>query len=314
MKYTFNENKWTWFEIDESEDIDFKQLTEKYHTCNDWLDSIEKNEDINTLNMNTQDPGKEVMWGSIIYFQDVEEKGKKDIFHYYLTRDFFITDRLNLSLLDEADQKKMKAKMEQCETPIEGFLTLIGEIVTHILQKIDCFESRLRDLLWNIKEKNNTDLLDQIVQTRHELLIWKNLTTPALEVRMGVIEAFGEEVREAYYYKQTFHRVERARSLINEYQEEISGLVELENIVSSHRGNEIMKTLTVITTLFTPATVWGAIWGMNFKVMPELEWKLGYLLSWGLIIASSVGVYIYLKKKGWMGDILRVQKKNSFFK
>jgi Mg2+ and Co2+ transporter CorA len=59
---------------------------------------------------------------------------------------------------------------------------------------------------------------------------------------------------------------------------------------------------------------WGALWGMNFKFMPELEWKYGYLMSLILIIVSMIAIYLYLKMKGWMGDLLKSKKKGAFFK
>jgi Mg2+ and Co2+ transporter CorA len=58
----------------------------------------------------------------------------------------------------------------------------------------------------------------------------------------------------------------------------------------------------------------GALWGMNFTNMPELEWRFGYIFSIVLIIISTVLLYGYLKVKGWTGDLLKGRKKGSFFK
>ncbi|WP_281175132.1 CorA family divalent cation transporter, partial [Domibacillus robiginosus] len=111
---------------------------------------------------------------------------------------------------------------------------------------------------------------------------------------MALQEAFGEEITEGKQYKLAKNRLERAMFLVRAYEEEINSLLDFESLVSAHRGNEIVKTLTVITTLFTPVMALGAIWGMNFKHMPELEWKLGYLFAGGLIIISTLAIYFYL--------------------
>jgi Mg2+ and Co2+ transporter CorA len=137
---------------------------------------------------------------------------------------------------------------------------------------------------------------------------------PVKEIRLGVEEAFGEEVTKGAEFKRTCKRIERGYTLVREYQQEIDDLVNFEEMVSMHRGNEIVKTLTVITTLMTPIASWGALWGMNFKYMPELDWRIGYPLSLLVIVATTAALYIMLVKKGWMGDILRGRKKNSFFK
>ena len=91
-------------------------------------------------------------------------------------------------------------------------------------------------------------------------------------------------------------------------------MINLEEVISSHRGNEIMKTLTVLTTIFTPIMALGALWGMNFKHMPELNWQYGYLIAMLLIIISTLLLYRYLKKKGWTGDLLKGKKQGSFLK
>ncbi|HSU79619.1 MAG TPA: CorA family divalent cation transporter, partial [Candidatus Angelobacter sp.] len=77
---------------------------------------------------------------------------------------------------------------------------------------------------------------------------------------------------------------------------------------------EIMKTLTVLTTIFTPVMAFGSLWGMNFKHIPGLEWRYGFIFSIVVIILSSALLYYYLKNKGWTGDLLKGKKKGSFFK
>ncbi|OMP66908.1 magnesium transporter CorA family protein [Domibacillus epiphyticus] len=313
MEHTFHSSQWKWKEFDIHADSQAKELAEKHITCKRWVKDVKTNH-TNSLDMYTGTPGGEIIWGSIVYKQDLDEKDNSCVFHFYLTRNELITANLDLKELEHADGKEMRGKMHFSETSIEGFLVLLGEIMAHFLKEIDKFEVRLRDLLWDIRERNNTKILDKTANTDHELLNWKNLIIPMKEIHMAVEEAFGDEVLEGPEYKRTKRRISRASELIREYEEEINALLDLENVVSSHRGNEIMKTLTVITTLFTPVMALGAIWGMNFNHMPELEWKFGYLFSGLLIAACTFFLYIFLKKKGWMGDILAVRTKKSFFK
>jgi len=53
---------------------------------------------------------------------------------------------------------------------------------------------------------------------------------------------------------------------------------------------------------------------MNFKNMPELSWRYGYIAALGLIVVNTILLYIYLYRKGWTGDILKGNKKKSLFK
>lgn len=311
LEYTFNQEKWKWFDYNKGDEEKVKKLVASSSHSGEWFGNLlEQNE--NLLNLNIETRGKEYFWGSLIYQQNIEEKGEKNIFQFYISRNFFITINFDFSFLD-ANSFGVQKRMDQAENAIEGFFILLGEILSTYLQKIDGYEERLNNLLWEMKEQNNLKILEKIYENRHELLIWKNLVVPIVEIKLIAEEAYGTDLQENREFKRVETRVSRIRMLLSEYQQAIDTMINLEEVVSTHRGNEIMKTLTVMTILFTPVTAWGALWGMNFKVMPELEWKLGYAFAVTLIIASTTALYYYLKIKGWMGDILNVKKKNRFF-
>ncbi|MBR6915095.1 MAG: magnesium transporter CorA, partial [Clostridia bacterium] len=64
--------------------------------------------------------------------------------------------------------------------------------------------------------------------------------------------------------------------------------------------NKIMTLLTVITTIFMPLTLLTGWYGMNFKYMPELGWRIGYPAVFALSISVAVFCLIFFKKKKWM--------------
>jgi magnesium transporter len=303
--------KWKWYELDFTNEERVRDITSKYDQCSDWIKDAKDNK-TNMLQIDSTEPGKESMWGSLVYFQDVEQRQKNLVFHFYLTREFLITGNFKVSMLDKINQATWKKKMDTAETPIDAFMLIIGEIMYHFLLEIDEFEARLNHLLWEIKENNKKKILDNITVSKHEILIWKHLIIPMKEAQIGTEETFGDEVQKGPQFIRTCRRINRIQMLLQEYDHQIEGMVNIENLVANHRGNEIIKTLTVLTTLFTPVMAWGAIWGMNFTHMPELKWSYGYLMSILVIVFSSIVLYLYLKKKGWMGDILKVQKKKSF--
>jgi magnesium transporter len=312
MRHTFNEGKWNWHDFQAGQASELNEITTKYPTCNNWYNNIKDNQ-ANFLQLNTQTRGEEYIWGSLIYRQDIEEKHEKNIFHFYISKEFFITIDFDFSVLN-CNSESVQSQMEQAENGVEGFFILLGEILLNYLKRIDEYEEQLHDLLWKMKEQNNLELLERVYENRHELLIWRNLLIPITELKYIAEEAYGNDINKLSEFSRVATRIERIQMLLNAYQQEIDTMINLEEVVSTHRGNEIMKTLTVMTVLFTPVMAWGALWGMNFKVMPELEWKLGYAMAAALILVSTVGLYIYLRMKGWMGDILKGRKKNSFFK
>jgi magnesium transporter len=64
--------------------------------------------------------------------------------------------------------------------------------------------------------------------------------------------------------------------------------------------NRIIKIFTVATVAFMPPTLIASIYGMNFKIMPELNWEYGYLAAIVLMVLSSLGTLVYFKKKRWL--------------
>lgn len=71
------------------------------------------------------------------------------------------------------------------------------------------------------------------------------------------------------------------------------GLINLEQ-------NQIIKIFSVAAVVFLPPTLVASIYGMNFDLMPELQWRLGYPLAIGLMILSAVMPFLYFKRRGWL--------------
>lgn len=67
------------------------------------------------------------------------------------------------------------------------------------------------------------------------------------------------------------------------------------------RIGEVTKVLTVIATIFIPMTFLASVYGMNFRVMPELEWRWGYPMVLGAMAAVAVGTLTFFWRRGWIG-------------
>ncbi|WP_082036077.1 magnesium transporter CorA family protein [Bacillus sp. B-jedd] len=315
MNHIFKNGAWEWHEFlpGEEEGLNKLALEKASYNISGW---IKKSAEMNTnsIVIDTFYKGAEWIAGSLVFKQDLSEKEDNHVFHFFLAEKFMVTSGLDFSVLGERDYNLMRVQMGNCDNALEGFSVLLGEITTSSLIEIDPFEVRLNDLFWKVKKENSIGILEEVYQCRHELLVLKHLMIPLKEIKIAMEEAFAEKASGKAEYKRTCLKIERGFNVINEYQAEIDTLIKLEEVVSSHRGNEIMKTLTVLTTLFTPITALGALWGMNFRNMPELEWKYGYVFALALTAISTLVLYIVLRKKGWSGDILRGKKRNSFFK
>lgn len=95
---------------------------------------------------------------------------------------------------------------------------------------------------------------------------------------------------------------DRLRTTIEELEilnESISSLMDLYFNNNNLKMNDIIKRLTIISTIFIPLTFMVGVWGMNFKFMPELDWEFGYFFSWGTLVLIALIAIIFLRRKGW---------------
>jgi len=86
----------------------------------------------------------------------------------------------------------------------------------------------------------------------------------------------------------------------DELHENVSNLLNLHLSLASHRTNEVMGVLTIVSMLFLPLTFIVGLYGMNFQYMPELEYRYGYFWVIGVMILLAAGFYVFFRRKGWL--------------
>src|SRR5690606_24328013 len=127
---------------------------------------------------------------------------------------------------------------------------------------------RLRELEQSMRYRNRSDLLNMIVARRYELLHWSHHYIAVKELEGSLKEAFMDKLLDSDGYHKLAYRLERVSAVLEHYAGEIDTLIAMDEAITTFRGNDIMKTLTICTVLFMPATVVGALWGMNLTPLP----------------------------------------------
>lgn len=88
--------------------------------------------------------------------------------------------------------------------------------------------------------------------------------------------------------------------MLETYRELAANLMDIYLSSLGNRTNEIMRVLTVISTIFIPLTFIVGIYGMNFEYMPELKWRFGYFLCWGIMLTIAGGLVFFFWRRGWL--------------
>jgi len=102
------------------------------------------------------------------------------------------------------------------------------------------------------------------------------------------------------YLRDVYDHTIQVIDTVESFRDMVSGMLDIYLSSISNRMNAVMKVLTIIATIFIPLTFVAGIYGMNFKYMPELEWKWGYLGVWILMIIIGICMMIYFRRKKWL--------------
>jgi magnesium transporter len=168
-----------------------------------------------------------------------------------------------------------------------------------ILERIG---DRIEDLEEELIDEPGPETMHSIHNLKREMLLFHKSVWPLREVlsklEKGESDMFSEST-ELYLrdvYEHTIHVIDT----IDTFRDMLSGMLDLYISSISNKMNEVMKVLTIIATIFIPLTFIAGVYGMNFRYMPELEWRYGYPMILLVMLIIGLGMMIYTKKKGWL--------------
>jgi magnesium transporter len=101
------------------------------------------------------------------------------------------------------------------------------------------------------------------------------------------------------YFRDIYDHSIHAIDTIETLRDMLSGMLDIYLSSVSNRLNQVMKVLTIISTIFIPLTFIAGVYGMNFKNIPEIGWAYGYPFSILLMILVTLAMLYYFKKKKW---------------
>jgi magnesium transporter len=135
-------------------------------------------------------------------------------------------------------------------------------------------------------------------------LIEEELLTDPTSITSAKLHALKRDLitmrRSVWPLRDVYDHTVQVIDSIETYRDVLSGMFDIFLSSISYRTNAVMKVLTIIATIFIPLTFIVGLYGMNFKFMPELDWRWGYAAVWGLIITSSVFMIVLFKRKKWL--------------
>lgn len=184
-----------------------------------------------------------------------------------------------------------------------GFLlqAIMGTLVDDYFPVIDDMEDRLEGIEHRIFHRPDRELLSLSFKLRRSIFMVRKSLSPEREVLNGLLRRDFVFMRpeDRAYFMDVYDRILRLFDFADNLHELLSNAMESYLSSISNRLNEIMKVLTVISTIVMPLTLIAGIYGMNFVYMPEIHWRYGYPFALLSMVVVTVIMLVYFRKKGW---------------
>ena len=180
--------------------------------------------------------------------------------------------------------------------------SLLDSIVDNYFIVMEKLGEKIEFLEEELVKRPIPETLQTIHHLKREMIFFRKAVWPLREVigslERGELPLVKETTR--IYLRDVYDHTIQVIDTIETFRDMVSGMLDIYLSSVSNRLNAVMKVLTIIATIFMPLTFIAGIYGMNFKYMPELEWKWGYPMVWLVVIGIGVFMLIYFKKKRWL--------------
>ena len=174
---------------------------------------------------------------------------------------------------------------------------------------VDCYFNvleKIGDAIELLEEKLITeptkDTMQQLHFMKREMIFVRKAVWPMRELISNIERSETGLIKPStdIYLRDVHDHTVRVIDTVETYRDLLSGMMDIYLSSVSNRMNEIMKVLTIITTIFVPVTFIVGVYGMNFDNMPELKTQSGYFVVWVVMITIILSLLFYFKRKKWL--------------
>ncbi len=169
------------------------------------------------------------------------------------------------------------------------------QVMENVGEKIEALESRAMD-------EPGTDTLNELYALKREVTDLRRSVYPLREV-IGGFDKYAENMISAEtkpFIRDLYENTIQVIETMEVFRDMSSGVLDLYMNSLSNRMNNVMKVLTIISTIFIPLSFVAGVYGMNFENMPELETKNGYFVVLGAMATAGISMLLVFKKKNWI--------------
>lgn len=185
--------------------------------------------------------------------------------------------------------------------PDDLLYALLDIVVDKYFIIMENLGDRLDDLEDETLENPNKTILEKVYLLKRDLISIRNILWPMRNAISSISKNDYDIINgnTIYYFRDIYDHIIQIVDINETYREIASSMLEIYLSSIGNKTNEVMKVLTIFSTIFIPLTFIAGVYGMNFRHMPELYWKYSYPSFWIISIITTIYMLRFFKKKGW---------------
>lgn len=182
------------------------------------------------------------------------------------------------------------------------FYVLIDLLVDQYFLVIEELSERIEIEQEQLLKSPDQEDLKYIQAIKKDAYQIKHAIRPVRESIASILRRESDFISEhtVIYFRDALDHVIQVTESLESQRESITTLIDIYLSSLSNRMNEVMKVLTIMASIFIPLTFIAGVYGMNFSNMPELHYKYGYFIVWGVMILVGVSLLLFFKRKKWL--------------
>ncbi|WP_251551805.1 magnesium/cobalt transporter CorA [Neobacillus muris] len=226
----------------------------------------------------------------------------KEEIDFFLSSNYIVTFHYQPSIeISEVWNRLSQSAHAKKWDPAHVLYNVIDRMVDNYFPLVYKIEDRLNEIDENSGQRSMEALLEDLFDTRHQLLSLRHTVTPMRDLIYRILNSqrMTEMQGKMVYFSDIHDHLLKLTEMIEASRELTTDIRDSYISINSNQTNHVMKVLTVITTIFMPLTFIAGIYGMNFQHMPELTWKYGYFGILIIMFLIGAGMSWWFMKKGW---------------
>jgi magnesium transporter len=182
------------------------------------------------------------------------------------------------------------------------FHLIIDDVVDNYTPLLDALDSGIDKMEDEVFQDPGADTMHRILHFKKNIMTIRRIAMYQREMlnRLSRGEFSLITPEEMIYYRNVYDHLVRMADVTDSYRDVVGGLLDAYLSVTSNRLSQVMKVLTIISTIFLPLSVITGFFGMNFEFMPGLHWQYGHTVATILMVFVAIGMLWYFRVRKWL--------------